>query len=174
LGHAEDGVHGGADLVADVGQKLVLRPVGRLCRLLRPPQLLLGLSASGDVEVPPDAATDTAFSILERADVAEQFAGAAAVRPHDVHLEIANLNARAGELHGQLLGLQLFAVLIGPVIGGPLVRRSVEGGILPERYAGNFAQVRVVGDAPTVRIVGNANPDRHDVQNRLHLINPTP
>ena len=33
LGHAEDGVHGGADLVADVGQELVLGPVGRLRRL---------------------------------------------------------------------------------------------------------------------------------------------
>jgi enamine deaminase RidA (YjgF/YER057c/UK114 family) len=32
LGHAEDGVHGGADLVADVGQELVLGPVGRLHR----------------------------------------------------------------------------------------------------------------------------------------------
>ena len=41
LGHAEDGVHGGADLVADVGQELVLGPVGRLRRLLRPPQLVL-------------------------------------------------------------------------------------------------------------------------------------
>ena len=34
LGHAEDGVHGRADLVADVGQELVLGPVGRLRRLL--------------------------------------------------------------------------------------------------------------------------------------------
>ena len=34
LGHAEDGVHGGADLVADVGQELVLGPAGRLRRLL--------------------------------------------------------------------------------------------------------------------------------------------
>ena len=33
LGHAEDGVHGGADLVADVGQELVLGPVRRLRRL---------------------------------------------------------------------------------------------------------------------------------------------
>ena len=41
LGHAEDGVHGGADLVADVGQELVLGPVGRLRRLLGLPQLLL-------------------------------------------------------------------------------------------------------------------------------------
>ena len=32
LGHAEDGVHGGADLVADVGQELVLGPVRRLRR----------------------------------------------------------------------------------------------------------------------------------------------
>ena len=49
LGHAEDGVHGGADLVADVGQELVLGPVGRLRRLLGLPQLLLGLLPVGDV-----------------------------------------------------------------------------------------------------------------------------
>ena len=41
VGHAEDGVHGRADLVADVGQELVLGPVGRLRRLLGPPQLFL-------------------------------------------------------------------------------------------------------------------------------------
>ena len=46
LGHAEDGVHGGADLVADVGQELVLGPVGRLRRLLGLAQLLLGPLAS--------------------------------------------------------------------------------------------------------------------------------
>ena len=49
LGHAEDGVHGGADLVADVGQELALGPVGRLRRLLGLAQLLLGPLALGDV-----------------------------------------------------------------------------------------------------------------------------
>ena len=49
LGHAEDGVHGGADLVADVGQELVLGPVRRLRRLLGLPQLLLGPLPLGDV-----------------------------------------------------------------------------------------------------------------------------
>ena len=43
LGHAEDGAEGGADLVADVGQELVLGPVRRLGRLLGLPQRLLGL-----------------------------------------------------------------------------------------------------------------------------------
>ena len=38
IGHAEDGVHRGADFVADVGQELVLGAVGRLRRLLGPPQ----------------------------------------------------------------------------------------------------------------------------------------
>src|SRR5947209_3296762 len=50
LGHAEDGVHGGADLVADVGQKLVLGPVRRLRRLLRLPQLLFQPLAVGDID----------------------------------------------------------------------------------------------------------------------------
>ena len=54
LGHAEDGVHGGADLVADVGQELVLGPVGRLRRLLGLPQLLLGPLAVGDVRCSPE------------------------------------------------------------------------------------------------------------------------
>ena len=49
VGHAEDGVHGGADLVADVGQELVLGPVGRLRRLLGAAQLLLGPLAFGHV-----------------------------------------------------------------------------------------------------------------------------
>ena len=49
LGHAEDGVHGGADLVADVGQELVLGPVGRLRRLLRLAQLPLQPLALRDV-----------------------------------------------------------------------------------------------------------------------------
>src|SRR5262249_61980913 len=97
----------------------VLARGGPSRRLLPPPQLLLGLSASGDVEKTPDAATDTAFSILERADVAEQFAGGAAVRPHDVHLEIANLNASAGPLHRQLVRRHFLATpedseLVGP------------------------------------------------------------
>ena len=51
FGHAEDGVHGRANLVADVGQELVLGSVGRLRRVLGPPQLgllLLALDAQGD------------------------------------------------------------------------------------------------------------------------------
>ena len=40
LGHAEDRVHGGADLVADVGEEIVLGTVGRLGRFLRLPKLL--------------------------------------------------------------------------------------------------------------------------------------
>jgi hypothetical protein len=64
LGHAEDGVHGGADLVADVGQELVLGTVGRLRRLLGPPQLLLGLLALGHIDGhgdhPPPAVRQTA------------------------------------------------------------------------------------------------------------------
>ena len=43
IGHAEDGAEGGANLVADVGQELVLGPVRRLGRRLRLPQLLGGL-----------------------------------------------------------------------------------------------------------------------------------
>ena len=65
LGHAEDGVHGGADLVADVGQELVLGPVGRLRRLLGPPQLLLGPLAIGDVDGAPDEAGRRAWSIRQ-------------------------------------------------------------------------------------------------------------
>ena len=60
------------------------------------------------------------------------------------------------------------------MVFGLLVRRSAEGGILPERHAGDFAQVGVVRDEPTFRIMGYANPDRHDIQYRLHLIDPTP
>src|SRR5207244_3660963 len=156
--------------VGDADRRILERPAKSLLTLA---QRLFHLSATGDVEKPPDAATDTARGILERADVAEQFA-AAAVRPHNIHLEIPNFNAGAGELHGHLLGQQFFAVLIDPVIFGLLVRRSAEGGILPERHAGDFAQVGVVRDEPAFRIMGNANPDRHDVQNRLHLIDPTP
>jgi hypothetical protein len=40
VGHAEDGAEGGADLVPDVGQELVLGPLRRLGRLLRLLQLL--------------------------------------------------------------------------------------------------------------------------------------
>ena len=39
FGHADDGVHGGADFVADVGQEIVLGAVGRLRRLLGLAQL---------------------------------------------------------------------------------------------------------------------------------------
>ena len=49
LGHAEDGAEGGADLVADVGQELVLGPVRRLRRLLGLAQLRLEPLALGDV-----------------------------------------------------------------------------------------------------------------------------
>ena len=49
FGHAEDGVHGGADLVADLGQELVLGTAGRLRRLHGPPQLAFQPFAFGDV-----------------------------------------------------------------------------------------------------------------------------
>ena len=49
FGHAEDGVHGRADLMADVGQELVLGPIGRLRRLLRLPQLRVQSPAFRDV-----------------------------------------------------------------------------------------------------------------------------
>ncbi len=49
VGHAEDGIQGRADLVADVGQELVLGAVGRLRRLPGPPRLLLQPLALGDV-----------------------------------------------------------------------------------------------------------------------------
>ena len=49
LGHAEDAVHGRADLVAHVGQELALGPVGRLGRLLRRLQLHFRLLALGDL-----------------------------------------------------------------------------------------------------------------------------
>ena len=53
VGHAEDAVHGRADLVAHVGQEHALGPVGGLGRLLGPAQLLLGLLLAGDVDVEP-------------------------------------------------------------------------------------------------------------------------
>jgi len=42
FGHAEDGAEGGADLVTDVGQEIVLGPVGRLRRLLGLAEGLIG------------------------------------------------------------------------------------------------------------------------------------
>jgi hypothetical protein len=167
-----------AALVVAVGQlEIPHADVGAAHRQLqagvRLTQLLFHLPATGDVEKAADAATDTVRSILEWTDVAEQFA-AAAVGPHDVHLEIPNLNTPASDLHGHLVGRQFFAVPQDPMVIRPLLGRSIERGVLSERHARYFAQVGVVRDAPAIRIVGNANPDRHNVQNRLHLIDPAP
>ena len=49
LGHAEDAVHRGADLVAHVGEEIAFGTVGRLGRLLRLQQLEFALLALGDV-----------------------------------------------------------------------------------------------------------------------------
>ena len=49
LGHAEDGVHRRADLVADVGQELVLGAVGRLGRLFCLKKFRFQAFAVGDV-----------------------------------------------------------------------------------------------------------------------------
>ena len=65
LGHAEDGVHGGADLVADVGQELVLGPVRRLRRLLGLPQRLLGALLIIDVDARPEPLGDPARLVAE-------------------------------------------------------------------------------------------------------------
>ena len=66
LGHAEDGVHGGADLVADVGQELVLGPARRLRRLLGPPQHLLGALLVVDVGAGPEPLDDPARLVADR------------------------------------------------------------------------------------------------------------
>jgi hypothetical protein len=49
FGHAEDGIHGGADLVAHVGQELILGAVSRLRRLLRLAQRFVQPLALRDV-----------------------------------------------------------------------------------------------------------------------------
>ena len=67
LGHAEDGVHGRANLVADVGQELVLGPVRRLRRLLGLARLLLQPFAFGDVLEDRDGVSGIARRVaLER------------------------------------------------------------------------------------------------------------
>src|SRR5271157_1872494 len=52
--HAEDAVHGGADLVAHAGQKLALGPAGRLRRLLCLAQRLLNSFLIIDVDARPE------------------------------------------------------------------------------------------------------------------------
>ena len=47
--HADDGVHGGADFVAHVGQEIALGAAGGVCRLLGFAQLLLDLLLLGDI-----------------------------------------------------------------------------------------------------------------------------
>ena len=66
LGHAEDGVHGGADLVADVGQELILGPARRLRRVLGPPQRLLGTLLVVDVGDGPQPLDDLAGLVADR------------------------------------------------------------------------------------------------------------
>ena len=51
LGHAEDGVHGRTDFMADVGEELVLGSIRRFSRLLGKAQLLLGPLLAGHVQV---------------------------------------------------------------------------------------------------------------------------
>ena len=61
--HAEDAVHGRADLVAHVGQELALGPVGGLGGLLGPLQLFVRMLAVGDVA--DDALNHRAFRCFE-------------------------------------------------------------------------------------------------------------
>ena len=51
LGHAEDGIHGGSDLVADVGEELVLGSVRRFSGLFGEAQFFLGPLLAGHVQV---------------------------------------------------------------------------------------------------------------------------
>src|SRR5205823_12239549 len=66
VGHAEDGVHGGADLVADVGQELVLGPVRRLGGFLGETQFLLGPLAVRDVGAGAEPFADGARAAADR------------------------------------------------------------------------------------------------------------
>ena len=109
VGQADDGVHGGADLVAHVGQEAALGLVGRLCGFLGQGQalhgqiqipgalghqvfqavavlleLLLVLVALGDIDV---AATNERTVQGGQADQAALAAPAAAVQGEDVALE---------------------------------------------------------------------------------------
>ena len=65
LGHADDAVHGRADLVAHVGQELALGPVGGLGGLLGPHQLPLRLLPLGDVREADDGPLDLPVAAAE-------------------------------------------------------------------------------------------------------------
>ncbi len=119
--------------------------------LLALAQLLFHPAATGDVQKSADAATDAARRVPERADVAEKLASAT-VAAHHVELVIADLDAGAGHLHRQLVGLHFLAVSVDPVGVRPLVRRGLgEGGI--EGQLGH-AEDSVHGGADLVADVG--------------------
>ena len=80
LGHAEHGIHGGADLVAHVGQEEALGFVGGLGGLLGGPQFLLQFALRRDVAVDAHDAQGLAlvvplFDDRDRMDVADPTAG---------------------------------------------------------------------------------------------------
>ena len=109
LGHAEDGVHGGADLVADVGQELVLGPVRRLRRLLGLPQRLLGSLLIIDVDARPEPLGDPARLVAEGQRPCEVPAEGAVGAAHR-ELDLVGLAGRdrAGpqlEAPGQIFGV---------------------------------------------------------------------
>ena len=109
LGHAEDGVHGRADLVADVGQELVLGPVGRLRRLLG---LLEGFGRPllvVDVGVGPEPHQHPAFGIAHGQGAAEVPA-VNAVRTAEAVLQLKRLTGGDGVLPAPDVLLHVFGV----------------------------------------------------------------
>ena len=64
--HAQHGIHGRADFVAHVGQKMTLRSIRRIRCFLGSPQLLFHAFAIRDVAIDSDQSRDTSITIRQR------------------------------------------------------------------------------------------------------------
>ena len=70
FGHADDGVHRSADLVAQIGQELALETAVGFRRFLGRPQQVFGLAPSRDVVADGDPALELARGVLHRNQIA--------------------------------------------------------------------------------------------------------
>ena len=101
LGHAQDRVHGRADLVAHVGEELVLRPVRGHGHLLGQQELLLRTLSVADVDRAADEPHWAALRVPLRLAAHEQpvIRAVPVPEPH-LDLQCVGLSGQAGETCG--------------------------------------------------------------------------
>ena len=158
LGHADDGVHRRANLVADVRHELALGFARSLRLLVRPLQLVFGALALGDV------GGDAAQAVDDAVGVAQGKLG------RDVGVQAVVVRRDLLQLHRHL-GLQHLLV-VRAEDGGYFAREDVVIRAIPERRAVHMEECLENAIDQHVAAVGvlHADDRRGIIKDRLHPV----